>query len=1027
MTETRLKGIELTDGYLGNKNIIRSLYYDDNKILTRIIQAEKDIVDIKKQAEFILNKVNALIELTKTHTSQIEKLDNSTKINANDIDSLENSIQSLLNKLTTTNNNLNSLSKKLSNNVSTINSSISSLRTKVNSIRSCTCSSRTINYTPEHIVIPYMNDDSKDLSLRSENSSSNELDNNVVIFDLDEIEDGGELANMDNDQKLDYIMLSLDTLAIASETLLNEVTSHTDSINNINSNLELMSKSINEMNTSLIDIKNKINNTGVIEPIDPDIPIDPDNPPEPIDPDIPEEENINIIAKNNIIKTRSGKAISYYIIAQGLKSNNIKVYVNDEFSHTLSNIKNDEEFVVFSEVIYEEMDNHMISISIESENGIKSNSIQFSVDIISPFEVEKLILSSNSTTLFCPQHTELGFPVIIEGSLDGYCNLYVNGNYAGFIQGFENGKEFIIYSEKVSTTQDFILQIEYPEGNRSNELIFTVIVDNYISPDEENKFYIYSEESSITSRSGETVSYIASIRGLKTKSFKVIVNGSYYKSYIVNSEVDLERFVLYQEDVTVDRILYIQVEDEYGNCTNTITYEVTIINNDQTSSYTPSTRTLIINWADLERYVDMYDKVVCKANINGLDLESCNVYINGNFNRKLTSLSTMKSVILYEFIAEEDVELNIQIEDENGIKSNTLKYCIHLKENIVDPDPSEEEVLPGLESTCRPYSKLIGGNRSTWTKGNQELISDISKLSINCLTLSVRMLIPDHSSTTVEIDADDLAKVKSFMLTMRTQGLLNKIQIILEPCPCINKGEVNERLFEPADKKSFIINWRNEIIKLINEFKDYFLWGIYVNTNMDILYDQPLLWQEIYDTIKEGRPESNVMIKTNWWETEDDDKMMGFNTKCTADYFKIWDIISISAYFPLSKDAKSASYNDIFTWLNYGNNFNDRLIKNDIRTLSLSLNKPIMLGELGLPAIDYAVTEPSNENVGSIIDETTQKNWYMAWHNTFINEDWFLGWSFYHMADEYNSLYDPSERSTGLYIASLDCQNKFRI
>lgn len=1029
MTETRLKGNELSSGYSGNKNNIRSLYYNDNKILTRIIQTEKDMESMKKQTEFILKKLTSLIELTKTHTNQIKTLDITTKTNAKDIDKLENSIKSLINKLNTTNNNINALSKRLTNNVTTINNSINTLRTKVNSIKSCECSEESTNTQSmdiEHIVIPYITDDSQDMSLRSENSSSNKLDNNIVVFDLDEITNGGELENMDNDQKLDYIIVALDALTMASESLLTEVTSHTTSINSINSNLEIMSKSINEMNTSLIDIKNKINKGGGTEP---DEPTDPDQPTDPDTPDQPEpgEENISITAKNNIIKTRAGKAISYYISAQGLQSRNIKIFVNDELSHTLTNIENNKEFVAYSEVIYEEMDNHMISISIESENGAKSNSVQFTVNVISVFDNEELVLSTNSTTLFCPQHTELGFPVIIEGSLDGYCNLYVNGNYAGFVQGFENGKEFIIYTEKVSVSQDFILQIEYPEGNRSNELIFTVVVDNYISPDEENKFYIYSEESAITTRSGETVSYVASIRGLKTKSFKVIVNGSYYKTYNVNSETNLERFVIYQEDVTVDRVLYIQIEDEKGNCTNTITYEVTIINNDKTSPESPSTRDLVINWPDLERYVNLYDKVICKANISGLESDYCNVYVNGRFNRRLTSLTDLKSVVLFDFIAEEDIELNIQIEDANEVKSNTLKYCIHMKENIVEPDPSEEEVLPGLDSTCRPYSKLIGGNRSTWTKGNQELISDISKLSINCLTLSVRMLIPDHTATTVEIDAEDLTKVKAFMLSMRAQGLLNKIQIILEPCPCINKGEVNEREFDPTDKKSFIINWRNEIIKLLNEFKDYFFWGIYVNTNMDVLYDQPLLWQEIYDVIKEGRPESNVMIKTNWWETENDEIMMGFNTKCTAEYFKIWDIISISAYFPLSKDAKSASYTDIFTWLNYGNNYNDRIIKNDIRTLALMLNKPIMLGELGLPAVDYAVTEPSNENVGSIVDETTQKNWYMAWHNTFINEDWFLGWSFYHMADEYNSLYDPSERSAGLYIASLDCQNKFRI
>ena len=121
MTETRLKGNKLSSGYSGNKNNIRSLYYNDNKILTRIIQAKNDIESLKKQTEFILKKLTALIELTKTHTSQIKTLDDTTEANITDINNLEKSIQSLISKLNNTNNSINALSKKLSNNVSTLN------------------------------------------------------------------------------------------------------------------------------------------------------------------------------------------------------------------------------------------------------------------------------------------------------------------------------------------------------------------------------------------------------------------------------------------------------------------------------------------------------------------------------------------------------------------------------------------------------------------------------------------------------------------------------------------------------------------------------------------------------------------------------------------------------------------------------------------------------------------------------------------------------------------------------------------
>lgn len=1023
----------LTNAYSGNKNTSNHFMYSDNKLLTRIIKIEKEIKNIKATIAVMQKNISSLTSITTTHTKNIGTLDAKSSSNSSNIDSLKSSLNSLNTKLTNTNKSLNKVSSKLSSttsnvnslqsSMSSINSSISYLESRINSIRECTCSntSGTTSGTASNDSI-----DSNDLittqSLRSVNSSF--YDTNVY----DEI-DGGENENMEDSQKLDYIVVALDTLNLTVETILDNAVETTNEIKNINDNMKIISKSVNDINTSLVDIKNKIESPS--KPIDPNPkpepdPGNPDPDPKPDPKPEPEEENISIVAKNNVIKTRAGKVINYYISATGLQSDSINIYVNDELSHSLPNIQNGKEFIAFSEIIYKEMNNHMITIMIESEKGTKSNSVQFTVEVLSVFENDELVLSANTTTLYCSQHTEIGFPVIIEGSLDGYCNLYVNGSYVGFIQGFTNGEEFIIYKQKVTTTQDFILQIEYPEGNRSNELVFSVIVDQYVSPDEENKFYLYSDETEISIRSGETVSYVAAIRGLKSEKFKIHINGSYYKTVSVNSSTNLEEYVLYSEDATVNRILYIQIEDEYGRYTNTLSYEVTLINSDANPGSEPDTRDLVINWNDLEHYVNMYDQVLCKANISGLTTDWCNVYVNGKFNRTLSNLQSLNDVVLHEFIAEDDIEINIQIEDSNKIKSNTLKYCIHIKENIIKPDPSEEEVHPSADKTCVEYSKLIGGNRSTWTKGNQELISAISKLGINCLTLSVRMLIPDHTSTTVSIDKEDLALVKSFMLSMRSQGLLNKVEIILEPCPCINKGEVNEREFNPTDKKAFITNWRNEVIKLLNEFTDFFFWGIYVNTNMDILYDQPLMWQEIYDTIKEGRPESNVMIKTNWWESEEDGDMQGFNTKCTADYFKIWDVISVSAYFPLSKTAKSATYNDIYTWLNYGNDFNNRIIKNDIRNLSIALNKPIMLGELGIPAVDYAVTEPSNIDVGSIADEATQKHWYNAWHNTFIDEDWFLGWSFYHMSDLYDSPYDPTNKSAGLYIASLDIQNKYK-
>ena len=74
----------------------------------------------------------------------------------------------------------------------------------------------------------------------------------------------------------------------------------------------------------------------------------------------------------------------------------------------------------------------------------------------------------------------------------------------------------------------------------------------------------------------------------------------------------------------------------------------------------------------------MYDQVLCKANISGLTTDWCNVYVNGKFNRTLSNLQSLNDVVLHEFVAEDDTELNIQIEDSNKHYTNQLLILKYL-------------------------------------------------------------------------------------------------------------------------------------------------------------------------------------------------------------------------------------------------------------------------------------------------------------------------------------------------------------
>ncbi len=823
---------------------------------------------------------------------------------------------------------------------------------------------------------------------------------------------GGE--TMDDSQKLDYMMGVLDSVNMTINELYSTVMNTSINVSTMNETFRNMTKAMNDVNNSINNLSTslgveplQINDIALCETLN-------------------DAEVVNITTQSNILYNKLGDVIKYSIKPYGLQVKDINVYINGIFSHSMSNIENDKEIIVYSEVLYQEVTGRITNIMIESALGTFSNTIQFIVDVIGEKDIEPLIFKPVQRSVFCNQHDIVELKGIINGAADGFCNVYVNGNYVGFLQDIVNGEETVIYTEKVTETKELYVHLEYPTGNKSEEIMYNVIVNEYVNPDEENKFFIHSGETTLSARTKDIVYYTAAIKGLTTETFDVYLNDYYYKTYYVNSKTDLDDFILYKEEATINKMDYIFIVDGNGQKSNTLTYEVTLVNTNRYRSIKGLDRKLTINSDDLERQPYLNDQVLCIASISGMKGNWCNVYINGLFNRKLTLLEDLDNVILYDFKATRDEEITIQIEDETNLISNTLRFCIHIKEEDVIPTPDEEELIPPPTNKCVEYTKLIGGNRSTWTRGNQELISDISKLSINSLTLSVRMLIENPTSINVSIDEEDLAIVKEAMLTMKSQGILNKIQMILEPCPCINKGEVNEREFNPYNQEAFITNWRNEIIRLLNELKDYNFWGIYVNTNMDILYDNTMLWQEIYDTIKAGRPDSNIMIKTNWWESDEDGEMMGLNTKSTHPYFRIWDVVSISAYFPLSAKAQSASYNEIYGWINNGTDHTNQQIKTDIRALAAALNKPIMFGELGIPALDSSVIQPYNLQCGYIEDEQTQRNWYEAWHNSFIDEDWFLGWHFYHMSDLYNSPYDPTDKSSALFIASLDIINKYK-
>jgi hypothetical protein len=198
---------------------------------------------------------------------------------------------------------------------------------------------------------------------------------------------------------------------------------------------------------------------------------------------------------------------------------------------------------------------------------------------------------------------------------------------------------------------------------------------------------------------------------------------------------------------------------------------------------------------------------------------------------------------------------------------------------------------------------------------------------------------------------------------------------------------------------------------------------------MDCLKDQVTKWEDLYSSLKALYPTSNIMVRTNWWYS-----ISGLNTRKEHKYYKIWDVLAIAAYFELGSEygTASATEEQIRNWIEKGTLRRGQEIKKQIQSLSEVLKSEnlkckIFFGELGVPSLKNAVSKPYDVGCGTIEDQETQKNWFKAWHELFIDEEWFLGWSIFVIADSNKSPYGVYNKKAGEYIASLDAINNYVI
>lgn len=294
-----------------------------------------------------------------------------------------------------------------------------------------------------------------------------------------------------------------------------------------------------------------------------------------------------------------------------------------------------------------------------------------------------------------------------------------------------------------------------------------------------------------------------------------------------------------------------------------------------------------------------------------------------------------------------------------------------------------------------------GGNVSAWNVTDVERVfADAERLGLDTITVAVRTPMANATSSTVEIDPVSLA------FAQRVIAHSSKYRYLIEPYPWIANGAVPETELNPADKAAWFASYQSAVVRLAGQFPK--AWGIYVASNLVKLEDQTPHWLSLIKAVR-GTFAGKVIYRTQWWVTAEWEPatLAAWRTKLENPVFGAVDVIAIAAYFELT-DLPAPTAADIKEALRsttvYGRKQN---VQAEITSLQKRWKKPLFLGELSCPAVDFGARNPWDPEAGDKPNKDIQKHYLSAYLETFASTPAeFLGFSVFTIGHPTPTPYD---------------------
>lgn len=313
-----------------------------------------------------------------------------------------------------------------------------------------------------------------------------------------------------------------------------------------------------------------------------------------------------------------------------------------------------------------------------------------------------------------------------------------------------------------------------------------------------------------------------------------------------------------------------------------------------------------------------------------------------------------------------------------------------------------------------PWGEKIKSGNLSVDYTIEQTLNDVERLGLNTLNVPVQIDIPSLTANTMSINLESKIKAVQLIKKLRYKG----INVLLEPYPFIQNGELYETELKPTDINEWFWNWKQGVLSelILDIAKPYKVYALCIGSNFDQFENQYGYWTDVADFVRADY-KGKVTYRTNWWytaewNTQKDSKNDTYTLKLNNPLLGKLDFISVAAYFELTDKDTNSVVNLVSAIHGTQILKRNQNIYDELKNLSSKWNKPLFFGELGFPKRNKASVHPWNPSPSNIENVQEQANCFQAYKEVFEKETWNLGFSVFAIGkvDEYKNYYpsDPS-------------------